>query len=316
MSFGEVKAGWGDLLGELGVLTKPPPSSACWRGSGIGEPPSVFPSCLFFLLSSSLGFALCPKPPNTDFSGTTGKSILSCGTPHQSPLTPLRSMLPFSPPKSPLPPGDPQNKDRHPDWQHHRDDFQPSLALPPPVLGARSAGCRDAGKNSSCSSSTCGGGCRPASPRPPRVTGPGTGARLPSEETAAAPCAAPRPFLEALFSPPPPPLPSNVMGPHIFQDKVSWGSLALQPVPPPSGTDPVNASPPRRAGCSVLGDCLLCKGAASFGLGQCSCVLPSADTSRKYCSDRKTQLHLWGKNCSMMFKGTFPSLPEDAVLCL
>lgn len=63
-----------------------------------------------------------------------------------------------------------------------------------------------------------------------------TAQSLPSQETAAAPSAAPWPFLEAL-SPPAttPPLRSNVMGLHIFQDKVS---LALQAVPPASGVSP------------------------------------------------------------------------------
>lgn len=99
------------------------------------------------------------------------------------------------------------------------------------------------------------------------------------------------------------------MGPHIFQDKVSWGSLALQPVPPPSGTNPVNASPPRPAGCSVLGDCLLCKGAASFGLGQRSCILPSADTSRKYCSEMCSCIY-GEKIIARCSKVLFPLFPK------
>lgn len=64
------------------------------------------------------------------------------------------------------------------------------------------------------------------------------------------------------------------MGPHIFQDKVSWGSLALQPVPPPSGTDPVNASPPRPADCSVLGDCPSAREQLHLGLANAPASFP------------------------------------------
>lgn len=52
----------------------------------------------------------------------------------------LRAAL--SPPKSPSPLGDPQNKDHHTDWQHHRGDFSPAwrCLLPSLVLAVWGAG--------------------------------------------------------------------------------------------------------------------------------------------------------------------------------